>query len=181
MILLNMGKILLYVFFVIVIFYFVQDRFDIFDISFDEGEKIGDIIKGDETPKEDSVEIYNGEGKAVVVRVDVADEDDERVQGLSGRGILGDYEGMLFVMDKQDQYGFWMKDMLIPLDFIFIDSEGFIVDTMEKVQPCTEDECPSFSADSTFKYVIEVNSGFIENNRIVVGNSVVFNISSSLN
>ena len=184
MILLDMGKILLYIFFVIVIFYFVQDKFDIFDISFDDGKKkVEEIIKGDdeEEDKEDNIEIYNLDGDPIVVKVDVADEDAERVQGLSGRGVMGDYEGMLFIFEKEGLYNFWMKDMLIPLDFIFIDDHGFVVDTMERVSPCTSDMCPMFSSDSPFKYVVEVNSGFVESNRIGVGNSVVFNISSSLN
>ncbi len=183
MLLLHMKKIILYIFFVVVIFYFVQDRFDIFDISFDKGKE---EKQQEETPTdsekviEDSVEIYNRDNDALVVRVDVADDQNERAQGLSGRSVLGDYDGMLFVMPSEAYHGFWMKDMLISLDFLFLDSKGFIVGTKENVPPCGSGICNSFSSSSPFKYVIELNAGFIEKNRIDIGNSVVFNISSNL-
>jgi uncharacterized membrane protein (UPF0127 family) len=182
MLLLFMGKILLYIFFVVVIFYFVQDRFDIFDISFNgEEEKIVEESNDESKTEGNRVEIYNKDGDSLVVDVDVADDAPERSQGLSGRSVLGDYEGMLFIMPNEGFHGFWMKDMLISLDFLFIDTEGFIIDIKENVVPCGGvGVCPAFSASSPFKYVIELNSGFIQNNRIEVGNSVVFKISSNL-
>lgn len=181
MLLLSMRKILLYIFFVIIIFYFVQDRLSIFDVSFNgqKGEENGEAKNNIEND-ENTVEIYNKDGNSVIVRVDVADDDIERAQGLSGRSLLGDYEGMLFIMPNEAYYGFWMKDMLIPLDFLFVDGDGFIVDIKEDVQPCGNDVCTSFSSSTPFKYVIELNSGFIQSNNIGVGNSVIFDISSTL-
>ena len=35
----------------------------------------------------------------------VADEDDERIQGLRGRADVGRYDGMLFVFDAPDRHG----------------------------------------------------------------------------
>lgn len=176
-----MRKILLYIFFVIVIFYFVQTKFNIFDISFDgSSPKKEQIEQNVDSKKEENstntVEITNMDENSIVVSVDVADDDAERAQGLSGVSLLGDYEGMLFVMPNEAYHGFWMKDMLIPLDFLFIDQKGFIVDIKEDVSPCGVTVCDAFTASSPFKYVIEVNSGFIKKNRVGIGNSVLFNI-----
>lgn len=172
-------KVILYIFFVAVIFYFVQDNFGIFDISFRQKGDQRNFQK-EEIKGENTVEIYNEEGDPIVVKVDIAETEDQRRIGLSGRRSLGDYEGMLFVMDEVGTYAFWMKDMLIPLDIIFIDSKFFIVDIKEEEQPCGSGYCPSIYSDVPFMYVLEVNAGFAKANRIVVGNSMVFNISSSL-
>ncbi len=178
-----MHKIILYIFFVIIIFYFVQDRFDIFDVSF---EKEKGSIQEEKNPTdteevvEDTVEIFNIDNNSVIVKVDIADSQDERAQGLSGRSVLGDYEGMLFIMPNEGYHGFWMKDMLISLDFLFLDSKGFIVGMKENVPPCGSSVCNSFTSSVPFKYVIELNAGFIQKNGIDIGNSVVFNISSNL-
>jgi len=110
---------------------------------------------------------------AIRVDVDIADTDVERSRGLSGRKYLGDYEGMLFVYESEVSNPFWMKDMLIPLDIIFIDNDDFIVDIKENQQPCEENYCPSISSSEPFQYVLEVNSGFCEENSIEEGYRVV--------
>ncbi len=174
----NSIKVLLYIFFVVIIFIFVQERFDIFDISFKGEDQKKEEGEEEEKKDENIVEIYNEEGNTILVRVDIADDNEERRLGLSGRRNLGDYEGMLFIMNKEELSSFWMKDMLISLDMIFIDSKGFIVDIKEGLKPCEKTSCPNIYPSSPFKYVLEVNSGFSRLNRVVVGNSIVFNISS---
>ena len=172
-------KVLLYILFVVVIFYFVQERFNLFDISFTDEQK-QEETKKESIEQESTVEIYNEDGDSMVVKVELAQTNEERRMGLSGRRNLGDYEGMLFVMDEIGTSAFWMKDMLIPLDIIFIDSKFFIVDIKENVQPCGSGYCPSIYSQSPYLYVLEVNAGFAKSNRVVVGNSLVFNILSIL-
>ena len=95
----NSLKVVLYIFFVAVIFFFVQDRYGIFDISFkgsqEKKEEQGEV---EEVSGDSSVEISNEEGNTIVVKVDVSDTDEKRALGLSGRKNLGDYEGMLWVL-----------------------------------------------------------------------------------
>src|SRR3989344_8031069 len=45
------------------------------------------------------------------IKVDLAQTPDARAQGLSGRSMLKNDGGMLFVFDHSDKYSFWMKDM----------------------------------------------------------------------
>ncbi|MDX9739000.1 MAG: DUF192 domain-containing protein [Candidatus Dojkabacteria bacterium] len=172
-------KLLLYILFVAVIFLFVQDRFNIFDIDFrDSGGNEEDVGEEKTEGERESVELYNEDGKTILVTVEVADTELLRMTGLSGRRNLGDYEGMLFIMDSEAISGFWMKDMYIGLDIIYIDSKGFIVDIKENLKPCEVNYCPTVYSNEPFKYVLEVNEGFSESNRVRVGNSVIFNISS---
>ncbi len=51
---------------------------------------------------------------------------------------------MLFIFDTQGDYSFWMKDMLISLDIIYINYAGYIVDIKKDLPPCGENECISF-------------------------------------
>ncbi|MBI4435093.1 DUF192 domain-containing protein, partial [Candidatus Uhrbacteria bacterium] len=82
----------------------------------------------EESPKGESVVVLSN-GAAVVV--DIADDMFEREKGLSGRESLEADEGLLFLHDELEYQRYWMKDMLIPIDILWIDGErvvGFVQD-----------------------------------------------------
>ncbi len=170
-------KILLYIGIVVGILYFLQTKYSLFDISFEKPFNRKNVEESIEEGKE-SLEILNSEGKKIYVEVEVADTPDLRYQGLSGREELGDYQGMLFVFDTDDIYSFVMRDMLLSLDIIYIDYSGYIVDYKENLPVCEQENCQSILASKPFRYALEVNSGFVEINKVEIGNAVIFNISS---
>jgi uncharacterized protein len=90
--------------------------------------------------------------------VAVADDSDERRQGLMGLEDLGDLDGMLFVFDVDTESGFWMKNTLIPLDIAFFDDEGVFVDGF-RMEPCTADPCPSYRPGGSYRYALEMPAG----------------------
>ncbi len=103
----------------------------------------------------------------VPLSVTVADEPDTRTRGLSGVESLGANEGKLFVFDQEGMHGIWMKDMLIPLDIVWINDNMHIVHIEERVSPETY---PSvFSPDAPARFVLEVNTFFIDIHQINVG------------
>ena len=51
--------------------------------------------------------------------------------------------GMLFLFDREALRSFWMKNTLIPLDLIFIDSQGVIVSITHDAIPHDETPIPS--------------------------------------
>src|SRR5688500_8545456 len=57
-----------------------------------------------------------------VVRTEVAADDELRAQRLMFRDHLRPGTGMLFFFRTDDDYPFWMKNTLIPLDIIWIDA-----------------------------------------------------------
>jgi len=169
-------KLIIYLLMIVAIFLFVQDRFNLFDVTWKD-EKIV-LFENSENLDQESVEgnyveIQIPNGLAVRVDIEIADSDVERSVGLSNRRYLGDYEGMLFIFDNEVQTPFWMKDMLIPLDILFIDSQGYIVDMAVAQQPCVSTSCPAISSSKLFQCVLEVNSGFCEENDIEEGYLVV--------
>jgi len=178
----NQLKLLLYIVFVVAIFWFIQTKFNIFDVKFGDTLQTEQTNTGENVAPEitatNSVEIVTGADKSVKVNIELADTDDERRLGLSFKKYLGDYDGMLFVYDSETNIPFWMKDMQIPLDMIFFDSQGFIVDIKEAQAPCTDTYCPSIYSKSSYMYVLEVNSGFVEKNNITEGGSLVLHIEA---
>jgi len=169
----NQLKLLLYIVFIAGIFYFIQDKFKIFDISFTDG-KIA-INKNQDGSSLDTVEILTKDGKKITVNVEVADTPEERILGLSYRTSLGDYSGMLFLFDDVSNTPFTMKDMKIPLDIIFIDSNNVIVDIKREQDQCITDVCPAIMSNVMYKNVLEVNGGFCSVNGIEIGDSVNIN------
>lgn len=71
------------------------------------------------------------------ISVEVADTQQSREKGLSGRPCITENEGMLFTYDRPGQYSFWMKGMKFPIDIIWISTAKKAVVIQEDVQPST--------------------------------------------
>lgn len=94
---------------------------------------------------------------STTIAVMIAETPEEREHGLSGRTTLDADMGMLFVFDHPDRYGFWMPNMLFPLDIIWIDANWRIVDIAPGVTPASYPLV--FKPKSEAQYVLEVNAG----------------------
>lgn len=106
-----------------------------------------------------------------VIRVEVAHTQQKREQGLSGRPSLAQGRGMLFVFDRQDAWGIWMKGMQFPLDIIWTNATGTIITIAHNVSP---DTYPTifYPAQATALYVLEVPAGFAKKQGIVEGTKI---------
>jgi uncharacterized membrane protein (UPF0127 family) len=107
----------------------------------------------------------------VSVDVEVADEGFERRVGLMGRTKLPAGAGMAFLFPEPTPGSFWMKDTLIPLSIAFWNESGAIVAILD-MEPCPDDECPSYDPGVDFVGALEVNQGFFDEHRIDVGDRV---------
>lgn len=107
-----------------------------------------------------------------VIRAEVASTLFEHVRGLMFRDDLKDGEGMLFVFPTEKVRTFWMKNTMIPLDIIFISAEGNIV-TIARNALCGNDPLETYRSTSPARYVIEVNAGYAERQRINEGDRIV--------
>jgi uncharacterized membrane protein (UPF0127 family) len=89
------------------------------------------------------------------VYVEIADEPAEWSRGLMFVENMPQDKGMLFVFPDDAQRSFWMKNTLIPLDMIFIDSQGIVTNVTRNAQPCMAILCKSYYGKA--KYVLEIN------------------------
>ncbi len=106
----------------------------------------------------------------VSVLVTIADTAEERRQGLSGVTSLPDREGKLFVFDEEGRYGFWMKDMLIPIDILWVNNDLEIVHIEKNVKPETYPAV--YNSPRPARFVLEFNAFFADTFKIEVGDKV---------
>jgi len=110
-----------------------------------------------------------GDFGEVGFRVAVADDDEERAQGLMFVESMPMFEGMLFVYDGPRPVYFWMRNTLIPLDMLFADETGTILSIHENAIPL--DETSIFGGD-TISHVLEINGGLVARLGLKVGDTV---------
>jgi uncharacterized membrane protein (UPF0127 family) len=94
------------------------------------------------------------------LRLVVADETSEHVEGLRRRADLGPYDGMLFAYGEPTTTTFTMSGVPVPLEIGFYRSDGTPV-SRRHMTPCprADADCPSYSAGSSFQYALETLSG----------------------
>ncbi len=96
------------------------------------------------------------------IKVQVVDTEEARNKGLGGRASLAENEGMLFVFDQPDYYIFWMKDMLIPIDIVYLEKNK-IVELVKNMPPPKPGESPAvYRPLNRADVVLEVKAGLSE-------------------
>lgn len=105
----------------------------------------------------------------------VAKSDQEKEIGLSERQSLPQDSGMLFVFEELNYYSFWMKNMRLPVDIIFIRGDQ-IVTIYENVQPPKEEttSLPIYKPKEPADKVLEINAGLSRKHNFKEGNKVTF-------
>ena len=103
-----------------------------------------------------------------VLKVEVAAEEEQRMQGMMYRKSMGQEEGMLFIFDEPAYHSMWMKNTLIPLSVAFIDKDGVILNILD-MEPQTLD---SHMAAGPAVYAIETNKGWFAGKKIKPGDKV---------
>jgi hypothetical protein len=117
------------------------------------------------------VVLEDGQGGQHRVDVEVAATPQTRTRGLMWRKELPAGQGMLFIFPEEEVQGFWMRNTLIPLDMIFINSAGKIVGIIERAEPRT---LTSRSVGVPGRYVLEVPGGWSRANGLTRGGTVRF-------
>jgi uncharacterized membrane protein (UPF0127 family) len=116
-------------------------------------------------------------GKFLVIgdaklKILLAETEEKRILGLSGRKSLEENQAMLFVFPENGNHGIWMKDMSFDIDVIWLDSKFQVVDFIEEVTPASYPNV--FKPKKPAKYVLETNSGFIKANGIKIDDQATF-------
>jgi uncharacterized protein len=91
------------------------------------------------------------------VDVELATTAASRTRGLMWRRELKAGQGMLFVFPEDEVQSFWMRNTLIPLDMLFIDSSQTIVGIIERAEPRT---LAPRTVGRPGRYVLEVPGGW---------------------
>ena len=91
----------------------------------------------------EQLQIVTHDGRIHSFHVEIADNDASRERGLMFRKSLAADAGMLFDFKSPQYVSFWMKNTLIPLDMVFIDPNGVVVNVAANATPLSEANIPS--------------------------------------
>ncbi len=106
----------------------------------------------------------------IPLRVEIAETDAALEKGLSGRAKFPNVNGMLFIFNKPDYHGIWMKDMHFPIDVIWIDENLKVVGITKGITP--ESYPKTFRPPVPVKYVVETDVNYADTFGIHEGHSV---------
>jgi len=110
----------------------------------------------------------------LVVRAWIADDNDERMKGLmfvTAEGLAplddGRQRGMLFVFDRDQFHGFWMRNTIIDLDIAFLREDRTVIQTFTMA---ALDE-GRYMPGEGYRYAVEVNAGVLSRHGVKPGDT----------
>jgi uncharacterized membrane protein (UPF0127 family) len=122
--------------------------------------------------KEGRLVFRNAENDTLkVVDIEIADDDQERTQGMMYRTNMSFDRAMLFIMEYEREQSFWMRNTKMSLDILYVNGDLEIVTIYKHTQPYSESPIPSFKKA---KYVVETAAGFCEKYNIQEGDFIEF-------
>jgi uncharacterized membrane protein (UPF0127 family) len=105
--------------------------------------------------------------------IEVASSEQEKELGLMYRTTLADSQGMLFPYPTERSISMWMHNTYIPLDMVFIRSDGTIARIEERAEPLSD---RIISSGSSVAAVLELAGGATARLGIKPGDKVRYSL-----
>ena len=122
-----------------------------------------------------TTEITFPNGKTVIAETMLQDIDQRR--GMMFRDALAKDRGMLFIHPKEENVPYWMYQVRIPLDIIWMDHQRRIVEVSANTPACTAKssrDCPNYGGHERARYVLELAGGGAAMYGLIVGDTLSF-------
>lgn len=113
-----------------------------------------------------TLKIATPDARLHTFKVWVADDDSRRARGLMHVRELADDEGMLFIYPQEQHIGMWMKNTYIPLDMLFVASDGRVLRIAANTTPHS---LATIESKQPARGVIELKGGEAEKRGIRPG------------
>lgn len=107
----------------------------------------------------------------VAVQAEVVSTPAKIQKGLMYREHLALDAGMLFLMGRDEDWAFYMRNTLIPLDMIFITRDMTVAGVAANAIPRDE---TNLKVGKPSRYVLEVNGGWAAAHHVAAGTKVRF-------
>lgn len=117
------------------------------------------------------VRLHDAFGGVRRVEVEVAATPEARTRGMMWRTELAAGKGMLFLFPEEEVQSFWMRNTLISLDMIFINSQMKVAGIIERAVPRS---LASRSVGAPSQFVLEVPGGWSQSVGVTKGSAVEF-------
>lgn len=111
-----------------------------------------------------------------LIRAEQLIEPEQLRRGMQFRDELAGNRGLLFYHGKPGYYQYWMYQVRVPLDIIWIDSRRQVVEVVHRAQPCPgpRERCPVYGGTREAQYVLELRAGMAQANGIEPGARLEF-------
>lgn len=114
-------------------------------------------------------------GKAI--RCEVMIHPQDMMRGMMFRDSLPAGRGMLFIHGEPGNYTYWMYQVKIPLDIIWMDQNRRIVEISANTPPCEKgpaSSCPQYGGKEKAQFVLELAAGAVKEYGLKVGDVLDF-------
>lgn len=113
------------------------------------------------------------------IELEVALTPEQQAKGLMNRPVLPDNRGMLFKFSSAQPVRFWMKNVPVPLDMVFL--QNGVVQYIQTAPPCSSDPCPTYGPDVLIDTVIELRAGRAGELKLKPGDDVKIKFLKDIN
>ena len=96
------------------------------------------------------------------------------MRGMMFRDSLAEDRGMLFTHGEPGTFAYWMFQVRIPLDILWLDSGKRIVEIVENAAPCPKKPCLGYGGKEKALYILELSAGSVKRNSLRVGDALRF-------
>lgn len=112
------------------------------------------------------------------VRAEVMTHDKDMMRGMMFRDSLPEGNGMLFIHPAPGKYAYWMYQVKVPLDIIWMDARGRVVEIVENAPPCkaAASECMNLKhgGNQEAMVVLELPGGYGRKHGVAIGEVIRF-------
>lgn len=111
------------------------------------------------------------------IRAEAMRTQSDLIRGMMFRDSLPQDRGMLFFLMRETPSPYYMFQVKIPLDIIWMDHDHRIVEMVRNVPPCPSTkahECPTYGGKFPALFVLEANAGFAANHGLREGEKLEF-------
>ncbi len=112
--------------------------------------------------------------KGKTYNLEIAKTIPQKMQGLMNRNYLCPDCGMIFISPMDTPQSFWMKNTFIPLDMIFVNLKGEVVNILTAEAEAKDENgaYKFFQSSSPAAYVIELNAGDASKLKLIPGDVI---------
>ncbi len=110
------------------------------------------------------------------IRVEVMTSPTDMGRGMMFRDSLAPDRGMLFIHSSPGNYKYWMYQVRIPLDIVWLDQFRRVVEISANTPPCKTraSECPNYGGNARAQFVLELGGGMAEKYNLKPGDTIDF-------
>lgn len=99
---------------------------------------------------------------------------DDMARGMMHRPQLPADRALLFIFAKPGKYTFWMLNVQVPLDIVWMDRNRVITEIVRNAEPCPEKPCRSYGTSEQSQFVLEFAGGAADKYGLAPGQAIGF-------